>query len=107
MRAEDAAAAVSAETGIGEDTVRRVLKAFWRAVREHVRSLPLKEGLTEDDLMRLRPNVSVQGMGKLSVTPGRYVRVREKYERLNKSDNDTHNEGKAHVHLHSDHRRQV
>lgn len=72
MELEQAFAKVSMETGIPEELVRRIYRAYWRKVREYVSSLPLKEELTDVEFGRLRPNVNIPSIGKLHVTLERY-----------------------------------
>lgn len=71
-------AQVSEDLNIPVDRVRKVYKAFWRAVHEYVSSQPLKENLSDDEFMKLRPNVNIPSLGKLYVTLDRYHGIKKK-----------------------------
>lgn len=70
--------------------VNKVYRAYWKAVREHIISLPLKEDLTDEQFGQLQPNVNIPSIGKLHVTLDRYKKMkkqREIYQQLkNKKD---------------------
>ena len=57
--------------------VDKTYRAYWRAIREHITSLPLKEDLTDEEFLRLRPNVNIPSIGKLYVTLDRYHRLKK------------------------------
>lgn len=68
--------------GIPEKIVSRAYRAYWRAVREHVASLPLKEDLSDEDFSKLRTNVNIPSIGKLHVTPERYRSIKDSFSRM-------------------------
>ena len=68
--------AVSVTTGLPKKLVDRTYKAFWKAVREHITSLPLKEDLTDEEFGKLRANVNIPSIGKLCVTLQRYRKMK-------------------------------
>lgn len=95
MRLEDIIQKVSEETGISKKIVDRTYKAYWRAIREHITSLPLKDNLTDDEFKQLQPNINIPSIGKLYVTLDRYrrmKRINEKFNQLkkDKKEHDTH-----------------
>ena len=63
---------VADETGLERRLVDRTYKAYWKAIRQHITSLPLMEDLTDDEFLKLRPNVNLPSLGKLNVTLDRY-----------------------------------
>lgn len=65
-------AKVSEQTGLSQKIVDRTYKAYWKAIRQHITSLPLKEDLTDEEFQSLRPNVNLPSLGKLNVTLDRY-----------------------------------
>lgn len=78
---------VAKETGVPKKTVDRAYKSYWKAIREYITSLPLKEDLTDDEFMKLRPNINIPSIGKLHVTLDRYKRMKrmnEKFKNLKK-----------------------
>jgi len=95
MRLKDIIQRVSEETGISKKIVDRTYKAYWRAIREHITSLPLKDNLTDDEFKQLQPNINIPSIGKLYVTLDRYrrmKRINEKFNQLkkDKKEHDTH-----------------
>ena len=74
-------AEVSKSTGLSKHFVDKVYKSYWRAVREHIVSLPLKEDLTDEEFMQLQPNVNIPSLGKLYVTLDRYKRAKALYKK--------------------------
>lgn len=70
--------------GLDRQTAHRVYKAYWKAIKEHIESLPLKDDLTDDGLARLRPNVSIPSIGKLHVTVQEYRRIKDNYSKYKK-----------------------
>ena len=73
-------AKVSASLGLPKGLVDKTYRAYWRAVREHVTSMPFKENLTDEEFMELQPNVNIPSIGKLHVTLDRYHRMRKSFE---------------------------
>ena len=65
---------VALSTGMSE-FVDKVYKSYWRAIREHIKSLPLKSNLSDEEFKKLRPNVNIPSIGKLYVTLDRYHRT--------------------------------
>lgn len=80
--------AVSSQTDIPVDKVKRIYTSYWRAVREHIISLPLKEDLTDDEFMALRPNINIPSIGKLYVTLDRYKAMKKTYNKNIKDKED-------------------
>ena len=68
---------VAKETELPKTLVDRTYKAYWKAMRLYITSLPLKEELTDEQFMKLRPNVNIPSIGKLYITLNRYQRVKK------------------------------
>lgn len=68
---------VARKTGIQTKIVGKVYKAYWKAIREHITSLPLKEDLNDTEFQKLQPNVNIPSIGKLYVTLDRYKRMKK------------------------------
>lgn len=84
---EGMAARVAVETGLDKGLVLAAYRAYWQAVREHVCSIPLKEGLTYKELLAYRPCVNIPRLGKLAVTEGRYAEMTRRHkERLKEKE---------------------
>lgn len=80
MSVSKAISQVASSKGLSEEFVWRVYRSYWRAVREHIISLPLKKDLTEEEFMQLQPNINIPSIGKLHVTLDRYKGVKKANE---------------------------
>ena len=80
MSYEDIISRVSTETGLPSRLVGKTYKAYWKAIREHIKSLPLKENLTDEEFMQLQPNINLPSLGKLNVTIDRYHGMKKHFE---------------------------
>lgn len=75
--------------------VDRIYKAYWKGIREHIKNLPLKEDLTDEEFLKLRPNINIPSIGKLYVTLERYHNLKLKEQIIQdkfKNRNVTHKE---------------
>jgi hypothetical protein len=68
---------VSMENNLPKKLVDRTYRAYWRAIREHITALPLKEDLSDEEFLKLQPNVNIASIGKLNVTLDRYKRMKK------------------------------
>ena len=82
---------VSKDTGIPPEIVNKVYKAYWKTIREHIENLNLKEDITEEEFSKLRTNINIPSLGKLTCTYGRYKAVRERFKRIKKLREDGDN----------------
>lgn len=83
MTNEEIIQKVSEETGLPQKLVDRTYKAYWKAVREHITLLPLKDDLTDEEFGKLQPNINIPSIGKLHVTLDRYKRMKTLNKKLN------------------------
>ena len=72
---------VSEDTELPQYFVNKVYRAYWRAIREYICSLPLKEDLTDEEFTALQPNINLPSLGKLNVTLEDYKKIKTKYKR--------------------------
>ena len=79
---------VASETSLSPKLVNRVYKAYWRAVREYVVSLPLKQELSDAEFMSTRPNINIPSIGKLYVTLDKYHRMKKLQEIIKSNNNN-------------------
>lgn len=56
---------VADSTGLDKKLIDRTYKAYWRTIREHIKSLPLQDTLSEEEFLKLKPNVNIPALGKL------------------------------------------
>jgi hypothetical protein len=80
MTYKEIIAEVSNQTGLPQKIVDRTYKAYWKAIRQHITSLPLKEDLTDEEFQKLRVNVNLPSLGKLNVTLDRYHGMKKYFE---------------------------
>lgn len=73
---------VAESLGLPKKLVDRAYRSYWRAVREHISSLPLKDDLTDEEFNQLQPNVNIPSIGKLYVTIGKYRWLKDKFEQI-------------------------
>jgi len=79
---EKAVAEVAENLSLPKKFVNRVYRSYWRAVREHITSLPLKEDLTDEEFNQLQPNVNIPSIGKLYVTTDKYRWLKDRFEQI-------------------------
>lgn len=94
MTYNDIITKVSGDLSLPKSLVDKTYKAYWKVIREHITSLPLKKDLTQEEFSKLQPNVNIPSIGKLCVTPERYRRMKkmQAIRNQNKEKNVTHNE---------------
>lgn len=85
---------VAASVGVPIRTTDRIYRAYWKGIREHIVSLPLKEELTDEEFLKLRPNVNIPSIGKLYVTLDRYRRIKKRHHILMNLKNKKNAENK-------------
>ena len=84
---EDSIRTVASKMQLPIKLVDKAYRAYWKAVRQHIMSLPLKEDLTDEEFLKLQPNVNIPSIGKLYVTLDRYHRVKKHYQICSKDNN--------------------
>lgn len=82
MKQEEVYKEVADSLGLPKDFVKKVYEGYWRAIREHISSLPLKDDLTDEEFLKLQPNINIPSIGKLYVGLDRYKKIKETYKRL-------------------------
>lgn len=79
MTYNEIVAQVAGSTGLSKKMVDRIYKLYWKSVREYIKSRTLKEDLTEEEFIKLKPNVNVPSLGKFYVDFNKYKRLKEQY----------------------------
>ena len=77
MTYEEIVSEVAGSIGLNKRIVDKTYKAYWKAIREYVTSIPLSEDLSEEEFEKARPNINIPSLGKLYVAPDRYKRIRK------------------------------
>ena len=81
MTYDEIIAQVAKSTGLSKKLVDKAYRAYWWAVKEYIRNLPLKEDLTDEEFSKLRPNVNIPSLGKFYVTLERYRKVKARFNK--------------------------
>lgn len=79
MTYDEIVSEVASSTGLSKRMVDKIYKLYWKSVREYIKSLPLKEDLTDEEFMKLKPNVNIPSLGKFYVSLDRYKKLKERY----------------------------
>lgn len=107
MEYSEIIAKVAEEVGLSKTKVDRIYHAYWKAIRHHITTMPLKEKLTEEEFLKLRPNVNIPSLGKIYITWDSYRTQRWSFEKFQgnynkdkhkKKEDVTHKESNADVH---------
>ena len=91
MTYDEIIATVAGELGLPKGLVDKTYRAYWKGIREHITALPLKEDLTDEEFMKLQPNVNIPSIGKLNVTLDRYHRKKEAFNKYNQQLQESEN----------------
>lgn len=75
---------VSQDTGLPENIIDKTYKAYWLFIRETIKDLPLKEDMSEEEFLGLRPNINIPSLGKLCCTYERYKGIKKRFEYIKK-----------------------
>ena len=84
---KDIILSVSKNLGISPDVVEKVYKAYWLYIKTTIEALPLKEDLTEEEFSKLRTNVNIPSLGKLSCTLDKYKGTKSRFKLIEKFRN--------------------
>ena len=71
---------VSEELELPVEVVDRTYKAYWRFIKSHIQSLPLKDNINEEDFAKLRTNFNIPSLGKLNCTYDRMLGMKKRYK---------------------------
>lgn len=80
MNKREAITKTALELGLPRDRVQRIYMAYWKAIREHIIALPLKDKLTDEELSKLKPNINIPSIGKLYVNVDKYNAMKKSYQ---------------------------
>lgn len=90
MTYEEIISSTANSLGLSKDFVDKTYRAYWKAVREHIIALPLKQDLSEDEFLRIQPNVNIPSIGKLYITLDRYKGIKAKNKEITEKYGTTH-----------------
>jgi hypothetical protein len=75
---------LSGDIGISPDIIDKAYKAYWRYIRDSIQELPLKEDMSEEEFLILKPNFNIPSLGKLTCTYQKYKCIKEKFKHIKK-----------------------
>lgn len=84
MNYDEIIAKVATRLNLPKGIVDKTYRAYWKTIKEHITSLPLKDDLSDEEFMKLQPNVNIPSLGKLHVTLDRYKRKKKSFDIHNK-----------------------
>ena len=90
MKIDDVIKQVADELGIPHPVARLAYMSMFRFIREKMAELPLKDKLSDEEFLSLRPNFNVPSLGKFYVTLDRYKTISATIEYLREQYEKTH-----------------
>lgn len=75
---------VSNELGIKESIIKDSYNAYWKFIKDTIEGLNLKEDLTEEEFNKLRTNINIPSLGKLTCTYDKYKKTKNIYNNIKK-----------------------
>lgn len=82
MTTKDIVRKASIQLNIPYEKVWDVYNAYWKFIRQHISSLPLKEDITEEEFSELKTNINVPSLGKFHLEWERLCDKKKEHERL-------------------------
>lgn len=80
MKYDDIIEEVSSELNIDSDYINKIYKSYWKAIKDIISNLPLKEDLNEEDFKKIKTNFNIPSLGKLNCTFENYKRIKDRYK---------------------------
>lgn len=77
-------AEVAKELNLPYELVDRTYKSYWKFIRDFISNLPLKEVQSRDDFLKLKTNINIPSLGKLSCSYDRFVGLKKRFELIKK-----------------------
>lgn len=90
MRIDGAIQEVATELGLPFEVCKRAYLSSWEFVKATAQALPLKEDLTDEQFLQLRPNFNLPSLGKLFVTKDNYRRKKNKFLHIKELQKGNH-----------------
>lgn len=80
MNYPDIIGKVSQEMNIPLEVVDTAYKSYWKFIKQTIRSLPLKDDISEEEFAKLRTNFNIPSLGKLTCTFDRMMGVKKRFK---------------------------
>lgn len=71
---------VSQELNLSEELVNNTYKAYWLAIRNMIKDLPLKEDISTEEFSRLKTNFNIPSLGKLYCSEQHFKNAKKRME---------------------------
>lgn len=71
---------VATKLDIPQERVEKIYRSFWRAIRENIQELPLKDIDSREDFEKLRVNFNIPSLGKLCCTADKFSGMKKKVQ---------------------------
>lgn len=84
MNYPDIIGKVSQEMDIPLEVVDTAYKSYWKFIKQTIKSLPLKDDISEEEFAKLRTNFNIPSLGKLCVTWDRLVGCKKRFKIIKK-----------------------
>lgn len=81
MRYTDIVDTVAKEVNLPSNVVKEAYKAYWEFIRTTIKNLPLKEDISDEELLKLKTNFNIPSLGKLTATYDKILKYKRKYKR--------------------------
>lgn len=75
---------VAEELNLPVELVSKTYKYYWKSIRSHIESLPLKEDISEEEFSKLVHSVNIPSIGKLYVTWDSLCSTKRRFKYLTK-----------------------
>lgn len=82
------------ELNLDPKEVSKVWTAYWKFIKNHISSLPLKGEITEEEFSKLNPNINISSLGHLTCSYDRILKLKRKRS----NENVEHQENETNVH---------
>lgn len=78
---------VAQEYNYSPQEIKTLWVEYWKFIKNHLQSLPLKNNLSEEDFNNLRVNINIPSLGHFTCSYDRIQNIKKKNERYsNKED---------------------
>lgn len=77
---QDIIAKVSEELQLPKEVVLVAYRSQWEFIKEHIESLPLKGGISEEEFNELQVSFNIPSLGKLYTTYDRVTKMNKRFE---------------------------
>lgn len=86
MKHKDVILKVSNELNIPEEVIKEAYYAYWKFVRNTIKELPLKDGMSKEEFDKLKVNFNIPSLGKLYCNYDRMMVLVNKYKKEQKKN---------------------